>query len=78
MLFGGPILIERLLNVDLFDILAFLCPRQMTTLDLNLYVHNRCRRNISIYVQASVSECGEETEDIRALNWCPGPVVFLL
>ena len=78
MLLGGPILIEGLLNVDLFDILVLLYPRQMTALDLNLYAHNRCRRNTSIYAQASMSGCGEETEDIRALDWFPGPIVFLL
>ena len=78
MLVGGPILIEGLLDVDLFDILVLLCPWQMAALDLNLYAHNRCRRNISICAQASVSGCGESTEDIRALDWCPGPVVFLL
>ena len=78
MLFGDPILIERLLNVDIFDIPALLCPRQMTVLDLNLYADMRCRRDISIYAHASVSGCSEETEDIRASDWCPGLVVFAL
>ena len=31
-----------------------------------------------IRTHASVSECSEETEDIRALDWCPGLVVFPL
>ena len=78
MLLGGPILVEGLLDVDLFDILVLLYPRQMTALDLNFYAHNRCRKNISICVQASVSGCSEETEGIRVLDWCPGLVVFLL
>jgi len=67
-----------LLNVDLFDILDLLRPRYMTTLDLNLYAHMRCRRNIPIYAQATVSARSEKTEDIRALDWCPGAVVFRL
>ena len=78
MLFGGPILIERLFNVDLFDILVLFCPREMTALDLNLYTHMGCRRNIPIYAQASVSVRSQETEDIQALDWCPGAVVFPL
>ena len=78
MLFGGPILIEGRFNVDLFDILVFLCPRQMAALDLKLYAHLRCRRNSSVHAQASVSGCGEKTEDVRALDWCPGPAIFLL
>ena len=78
MLVGGPILIKRLLNVDFFDILVLLRPRQMTALDLNLYTHMGCRRNISIYGKASVAVGSEETENIRALDWCPGPVVFPL
>ena len=50
----------------------------MTALDLNLYAHIRCRRNISIYAQAPVSVRSETTEDIRALDWYPGQVVFPL
>ncbi len=69
-------LIKRPSNVDLFDILVFLRPRQMTALDLNLYTHIGCWRNISTYAQASVSVHCEETGDIRGLDWCPGPVVL--
>jgi hypothetical protein len=53
----------------------------MTALDLNLYAHMGCRRNISVYEQASmtsVSARSEQTEDIRALDWCPGVVLFPL
>src|SRR5258706_14792496 len=78
VLFGGPILIEGLLDVDIFDILVLLCPRQMTALDLNLYTRIRCWRNISICAQALVSGCSGETEDTRALDWYPGLVVFPL
>ena len=48
----------------------------MTTLDLNLYTHMGCWRNIPIYAQASVSVCSQETEDIQALDWCPGFFFF--
>jgi len=54
VLFGGPIRIERLPNVDLFDILVLLRPREMTAFDSNLYANMRCRRNISIYAQGLV------------------------
>ena len=50
----------------------------MTALDLNLYAQIRRRRNISIYAQGSLSVTSEATEDIRALDWGPGPVVFPL
>ena len=69
---------KRLLNVDLFHILDFLHQMKVTALDLNLYTHIRRRRNISIYAQASVSVNSEEAEVIRALDWCPNPVVFPL
>jgi len=69
---------KRLLNVDLFDILDLLRPRYMTALDLNLYAHMRRRRNIPIYAQATVSARSEKTEDIRALDRCPGAVVLRL
>ena len=78
VLFGGPILIERLFNVNLFDILVLFCPQEMTTLDLNLYTHMGCQRNIPIYAQASVSVHSQETEDIQALDWCPGVFCFFL
>ena len=78
MLVGGPILIEMLFNVNLLDILVLLRPGYVTALDLNLYTHMGCRRNISVYSQASVSVRSEEKEDIRALDWCPGAVVFPL
>ena len=69
---------KRLSNVDLFDILVLLRPRHMTALDLNLYTHMGCWGNISTYEWASVSVRSDETEDIRALGWCPDPVVFPL
>jgi len=50
----------------------------MTTLDLDFYAHMGYRRNISIYAQATVSARSEDKEDIRALDWCPGAVVFRL
>ena len=50
----------------------------MTALDLNLYAHMGCRRDISIYEQDPVSVRSETTEDILALNWYPGQVVFPL
>ena len=78
MLFGGPILMKQLLKADLFDILVLLRPWKMTALRLNLYAHLGCRRNVSIYAHASVSVRSEKREDIRALDWCPGVVVFPL
>ena len=50
----------------------------MTALDLNFYAHMGCRRNISIYEQAPVNVGSETTEDIRAMGWHPGQVVFPL
>jgi len=50
----------------------------MATLHLNLYAHLGCLRNIPKYARASVSVRCKETEDIRALDWCPRPVVFPL
>ena len=78
MFFGGPILIKWLSGVDLFDILVLLRPRQISTLDLGLYTHMGCRRNVSTYAQASVSVRSEETDDIQALDWRPAPVVLPL
>ena len=69
---------KRLLNVDLFHILDFLGPMKVTALDLNFDAQIRCRRNISIDAQGSLSVTSEETEGIRALDWCPGPVIFSL
>jgi len=50
----------------------------MAALDLNLYARMGRRRNISIYTQVPVSVRSKETENIRALDWYPGPVVFPL
>ena len=69
---------KRLLNVDLFDILDFLRPMKVTALDLNFDAQIRCRRNISVYAQGSVSVTSEVAEVVQALGWCPGPVVFPL
>ena len=78
MHFGGPVLIKELLKADLFGILVLLRPRQMVALHLNLYAHLGCRRNPSIYEQASVSVRCKETDDIRVLGWCPRPIAFPL
>jgi len=78
VLFGGPVLIKKLVEANLLDIPVLLREQQMTTVHLNLYAHPGCRRNISIYAHASVSARCKETEDIRALDWCPRPVVFPL
>ena len=78
MLFGGPILIKRHSNVDLFGILVLLGPRQMSALELNRYTQMGCWRYISTYVQASLSVRSEVTGDVRALDWCPGPIVLPL
>ena len=69
---------KRLLNVDLLHILDFLGPMKVTALDLDFDAQIRRRRNISIYAQASLSVSNEGTGDVRALDWCPGPVVFPL
>ena len=76
--FGGPIIIEKLLNADLFGGLGLFRPGSMAALYLNIHVHLGCRRNISIYTKSpSIARYGE-TKDIRALDWCPGSVVCLL
>ena len=69
---------KELLKVDLFDVPVLLRPWKMTALHLKLYAHLGCRRYISIHAHASVSVCCEEIEDLRALDWCPGAVVFPL
>jgi len=72
----GPIVIEKLLDVDQYASLFLLRPWEVAALHLNLHTHLGCRRNIAIYAQGSASVHSEESKDIRALRWCPGPVVF--
>jgi hypothetical protein len=72
MCFGGRIIIERVLNVELFcslllPRLQFGSPRVPGTSEKDLYMHTGL---------ASVHCKG--TEDIQALCWCSGPVVFPL
>ena len=50
----------------------------MTVLHVDLHAHLGCRRNTSTDVHALESVGCEKTKDIRALGWCPGPVVFRL
>ena len=50
----------------------------MTALDKNLHANLGRWKNTSIYAQASVRVHNEEEKDIRALDWCPGPVVLHL
>ena len=50
----------------------------MTALDLDPYVQMGYWGNIPIYAQAPMSVRSEKTEDIRALDWDPGSVVFPL
>ena len=69
---------KELFKADLLDILVLFRPWKMTAFHLNLYAHLGCRRYISIYAQDSVSARSEEPEDLRALDWCPRAVVFLL
>ena len=45
---------------------------------LHVDLHARCRRNTSASAHVSVGVHYEETKAIRALGWCPGPVVFRL
>ena len=67
---------KELLKIDILDILVLLRPWKLTALHLNLYAHLGCRRYISIHAHASASVRSEETEDLRALDWCPRAVVF--
>ena len=76
VLFGSPIIIEKDLKVDLFCNLFLLCPRCTTVLHLDLHAHLGCRGNTSTDAHASASVSCKESKDIRALGWCPGPVVF--
>ena len=75
---GIPILIEERLNTDFLDILVLPRPREMTTLQMNLYAHLGRRENTSTYTQTSVGVRNEKAGDIRAFEWCPRPVVFHL
>ena len=45
---------------------------------LDLHAHLGCRRNISTHTKPSICVYSEETRDIRALGWCPGPITILL
>jgi len=74
--FGGLILIEKFLEVNQLASLFLLRPRSMTPLHLDLHAHLGSRRNTSTCALDSDSVRGEEIRDIRALGWCPGPVVF--
>ena len=48
VLLGGPIGIEKLVNIDLFRGLVLLRPWQVTPLHLDLDAHRSGRRNISM------------------------------
>ena len=50
--FGGPILIEELLEVNLVAVLFLLCQKKVTTLRFDVHAHLECRRNIPIYSKA--------------------------
>ena len=78
VLFGGPIIIEKDLKVDLFCSVSLKSPQYTTLLHLDLHVHLGCWRNASTNAHASESVGCEERKAIRALGWCPGPVVFRL
>jgi len=43
----------------------------MTALHLDLHAHLGCRRNLSAYAHTLVQLCHEESEDVRAMGWCP-------
>ena len=40
--------------------------------ELDLCACRGCRKNVSIYAQASEGASSEDTNDIRALDWRPG------
>jgi len=52
--FGRRIIIEELLNVDLFVGRFFLRPREVMAL-LDPYAHPGCRRNISTYMHTGLN-----------------------
>ena len=52
--FRGPINIEKVLEIDLFDNLFLPRPRQVIALRLNLHADLGCRRNLSSYTECSV------------------------
>ena len=69
---------EERLEADFLETLVLPRPRQMAALHQNFYAYLGCWRNISIYECDSVSARSEKKGNIRALDWCPGPVVFPL
>src|SRR5258706_1497838 len=78
VLTGGPIRIEETVKIDNFAHLVLLRPWQMTAPHLDPHPNAGCRVNTSIYAQPLEVARGGETEDTRALGWCPGVVVFPL
>lgn len=76
--FGGPVIVEQLLEVNHFASVFLLHPRKVTTRGLYLHAQLGYRRNVSTYAQASDGVCNEEMKDIQPLRWCPSLVVFPL
>jgi hypothetical protein len=58
--FGGPIVIEEILKIDVLVTLSLLRPQQVTALDLDLQAHLGCRSNISAYAQNLASLRSED------------------
>ena len=50
----------------------------MTGLYLNFRVQLGCSAQLSINSELPVTARGGKIKDIRALDWCPGPVVVRL
>jgi hypothetical protein len=73
MRFGGPIVTEEFLKVDLLASPGLLYPWQMSALQLDLDAQLGCRRNISTHTRSSPSVRIKETKGIQMLRWSPGP-----
>ena len=71
----SPVLIENPLKVGRFARLSVLRPKCMTAFYFDLDAHLGCRRNSSTHAYHSTSVRSGEPRNIRALDWCPGPVV---
>ena len=69
MCFGGPIIIEKLFEVDQFASHLSLRPLLLSWISTRVA---DVGKNVPIYAQASEGTSGEETKDIRELDWCPG------
>ena len=78
MIFGAPIVIEKVLYVNDFVRLSARRLKRIAADSLDLHPHLGCWGNISTRTGPSVCAYSKETRDIRALGWCPGPVTILL